>query len=1120
MATILIVDDHVLNRDFLQTLLSYAGYRSLEAGSGEQALALLEQETPDLIIADLLMPNMDGYELIARIQAVPANAAIPIIIYTATFHEHEAKIIARACGAGWVLPKPSSPQAILQTVQEALGRTALAGAPPLAIDAHRSTPALPVQAQPLAMEPLVSDDALVLTATSVGGNDNSQGIGISDGVVASLANLQTVGLRLTQLIELGIELAAERDPARLVDTSAKAACKICHAEYASVGILDAPGKVIAHLGTHGLSQARRARLSYPALHSGVLGSLLATGKPQRLARHDGDPVALGLPASHPAVHALLGVPVISSINTIGWLYLVNNDGREFNEIDERVATTIASQLAVAYESVALVGQLKREMGERQHAQRLLHRTLRARTVQSACNHVMVHAADEPTLLRDMCRSIVEAGKYKLASIAYAHPDGALRPMAQAGEGNAAFVDIPGRTADQLDHDYGWGGAYTALQLGIARIVPDILLDTTLRAWHSEAIQLGLRASLSLPMFEQDRAFGILTIYESEAHTFDDEEVVLFQELANDIAYGVIGLRTKIARADAERALRKSQGFSQATIDALAAHILVLDEAGTILMVNRSLCDFCGRDPTGENYLAVAESTGGPTERDATAFADGIRAVMQNQVAQFTLEYPGSALLGEHWFHGKITRFGDDEQLRIVVAHEEITERKNHESHIEYLATHDGLTGLANRALLSDRLAQAIRQARRDQGRVALMFLDLDRFKNVNDSLGHAVGDLLLVAVADRLGKLVRREDSLARLGGDEFVILLARVHDPQNVSNIAAKIIEAFNTPFLIDGRQMYVSTSIGATIFPDDSDDIQTLYRNADTAMYRAKEASGNTFHFYSKDMSVRAIERSNLEDAMRQAIKCNEFELYYQPKASIETGKIVGAEALLRWNHPTLGMVLPSHFIPLAEETGLIVPIGALALQFACAENKAWQDAGLPPMCISVNLSARQFRQPELVEMIATILRNTGLDAQYLELELTESLVMGNAELFIEKLQALKAMGVQLAIDDFGTGYSSLIYLKRFPIDTLKIDREFIRDIATDPDDAAITRAVISLGQSMNLNVIAEGVETEAQLHYLAEHGCNQIQGYYISEPMPAAQFRRFQSKNQQLLPRPGAA
>jgi diguanylate cyclase (GGDEF)-like protein len=591
-----------------------------------------------------------------------------------------------------------------------------------------------------------------------------------------------------------------------------------------------------------------------------------------------------------------------------------------------------------------------------------------------------------------------------------------------------------------------------------------------------------------------------------------------QQIPDDNASGPTIHAERMADAGGMQDVRESQRFSQATIDALSAHILVLDGSGTILMVNRALAEFSGRDPTGENYLAASDTAGGPMAEDAMAFAEGIRSVMRSEVAQYKLEYVNRMDQREHWFLGKVTRFGSDAEVRVVVAHEEITERKVFEAQIEYLATHDALTGLANRTLLSDRLTQAMRHARRRKTRLSLLFLDLDRFKDVNDSYGHTVGDALLQAVAARLSGIIRSADSLARLGGDVFVILLVDIGDPQNVAGVARKIIDAFANPFEIGEHVMYISASIGATVFPEDSeDDINLLFRNADTAMYRAKEASGNTFQFYSRDMSTRAIERSSLDSALRQAILREEFELYYQPKVSLHTGRIVGAEALLRWNHPDMGMVEPGRFIPLAEETGLIVPIGAWVLQRACLQNREWQEQGLPAMCISVNVSARQFQHSDLVAAVANVLNETGLAPCDLELELTESMMMENAAQAIDKLKVLKGMGVGLSIDDFGTGYSSLSYLKRFPIDTLKIDRAFIRDIATDPDDAAITRAVIALAHNLNLTVIAEGVETEEQLLFLSEHGCDEMQGYFFSRPVPAAEFTKMRNDGRGLPPLP---
>jgi EAL domain-containing protein (putative c-di-GMP-specific phosphodiesterase class I) len=351
--------------------------------------------------------------------------------------------------------------------------------------------------------------------------------------------------------------------------------------------------------------------------------------------------------------------------------------------------------------------------------------------------------------------------------------------------------------------------------------------------------------------------------------------------------------------------------------------------------------------------------------------------------------------------------------------------------------------------------------------------------------------------------VVREGDTVASQGGDEFILLLTGIHKPQDVTAVASKIFHAFAEPFVVQGHELFVTVSIGATLYPEDGDDMAALLRNADTAMYRAKEAHGNAFQFYSRDMSIRAMERAGLENALRRALDRKEFELFYQPKVDINSRRIIGAEALLRWNHPDMGMVSPTRFIPVAEEIGLIVPIGDWVLHTACAQNKAWQDAGLPPISVSVNLSARQFNQDGLVESVAGTLDKMGLDAKHLELELTESMVMNSAELFISKLHELENLGVQLSIDDFGTGYSSLSYLKRFPLHHLKIDQSFVRDIVTDADDAAITSTVISLGHSLNLKVIAEGVETEEQVAFLREHNCDEMQGYYFSKPLPAEEF-----------------
>ena len=429
---------------------------------------------------------------------------------------------------------------------------------------------------------------------------------------------------------------------------------------------------------------------------------------------------------------------------------------------------------------------------------------------------------------------------------------------------------------------------------------------------------------------------------------------------------------------------------------------------------------------------------------------------------------------------------------------DISARTVAEEQVQYLAYYDALTGLANRTLLRDRLTKALAGARRQKCKIALLFLDLDRFKDINDSLGHSAGDLLLQEVAKRLKTWAREQDTVARLGGDEFLIALTNVKDTPDAAVAAERLMDALTAEFLIQGHSLHVSCSIGISIFPEHGADCETLIKNADAAMYSAKAGGRNNFHFFTDDMNAQAVDRLTLEHSLRFALDRSELFLMYQPQMEIATGKVTGLEALLRWQHPELGLVPPDKFIRIAENSGLILPIGEWVLRTACSQARKWQDEGLPALTLAVNVSAVQFRQEGFCETIRRVLRETGLAPQYLELELTESLLLANADVTLSVIQELRAIGVTLAIDDFGTGYSSFAYLKQFWVSKLKIDRLFIRDVAVNPDDAAITTAIITMAKSLNLKVIAEGVENEAQMSFLRERHCDEIQGYYFSKPL----------------------
>jgi diguanylate cyclase (GGDEF)-like protein/PAS domain S-box-containing protein len=443
----------------------------------------------------------------------------------------------------------------------------------------------------------------------------------------------------------------------------------------------------------------------------------------------------------------------------------------------------------------------------------------------------------------------------------------------------------------------------------------------------------------------------------------------------------------------------------------------------------------------------------------------------------------------------------DEEIAFFVV--DVSQNKQAQEKLNHLAYHDALTDLPNQVLFKDRLKQAIAYSRRSDQMHAVLLLNLDRFKTINDSLGYTAGDRLLQSVAQRLTSCVRESDTVARFGSDEFAILLTQISRPQDAANAARAIKEVLDQAFIFDEQEVFISTSIGISLYPHDDRDTAGLLKNAGAALDRAKVEGGNRYEFYTAGGTTRALKQLVLESNLRGALERSEFVVQYQPQVTIPDFHLVGMEALVRWQHPSLGLLYPSEFVPLAEESGLIIALGEWVMRNACLQNKAWQDAGLAPMRLSVNFSARQFQQPAFINAVAEILRETNLDPRWLELEITESSIMKEPDQAIEKLHELKLMGIRVAVDDFGTGYSSLNYLKRFPIDTLKIDKTFVADVCKDPHDTAIVRAIITLGHALDLTVIAEGVETQEQLKYLSSLGCDVVQGFLFSKSLPAPVF-----------------
>jgi diguanylate cyclase (GGDEF)-like protein/PAS domain S-box-containing protein len=569
------------------------------------------------------------------------------------------------------------------------------------------------------------------------------------------------------------------------------------------------------------------------------------------------------------------------------------------------------------------------------------------------------------------------------------------------------------------------------------------------------------------------------------------------------------LRNVIERLKVERKLFALQARAQITLNSIGDAVVAVDMHGRVDYLNIAAEVMTGWERDDAKGRKVAEVLVLVDSDGITPVANPLEAVLQVGQAE---GLSGEVVLVDR--HGTCRRIEDsaapifdwDGQLvGAVMVFRDISDTVALTTQMKHLAQHDFLTNLPNRVLLNDRISQAIASARRSNTCPALLFLDLDKFKHINDSLGHAVGDRLLQAVAGRLLDCVRTSDTVSRHGGDEFVVLLANERRAQDAALTAEKILIAMSTPFLIDGHQLHTSTSIGISVFPLDGLDAAALIKNADTAMYHAKERGRNGYQFFRHDMNARAVERQLIESNLRRALERSEFVLHYQPKLDLASGAITGAEALLRWEHPEWGMVQPERFIHIAEECGLVIPLGRWVLREACAQAVRWRDSGVAPVSIAVNVSAMEFRHRDFFDEAIAIFEATGVDPSCLQLELTESVLMRDVAASAGLLAKFKAMGVQIAVDDFGTGYSSLSYLNEFPIDVLKIDQSFVRAIDGGCDgNGAIVSAVIGMGKSLRQRVIAEGIENATQLAFLKLHGCGEGQGYFFSEPVDAGRMR----------------
>lgn len=674
---------------------------------------------------------------------------------------------------------------------------------------------------------------------------------------------------------------------------------------------------------------------------------------------------------------------------------------------------------------------------------------------------------------------------------------------------ARLPDLPSHPIENPNNSY-LEALLSFETVRIDDLTSDTLLDATLR---ERLIAQGYISFVSCPIQLRSGKLGLLCCAHCHTlHSWSDNEVELLQSVANQLAVAIdqaelyeqtrVAAVTAMAQAEQLRQtlqeLQHTQALLQATLDSTADGILVIDQAVKIGSFNKRFVemwripdDIAASQDSNKALAFISEQLKDP---------DTFLSKVNNLYAQPNAESHDILAFKDGRIFERYSQpqYLDREIVGRVWSYRDVTERVRAEEKIRYQAMHDLLTGLPNRVLFNDRLSLALANAHRRQGLLAVMFMDLDRFKTINDTLGHDFGDQLLQAIAKRLKDCLRESDTVARWGGDEFTLLLPEVIDVKEAANIAQRILQALKPAFNLEGHQLHITNSIGIALYPDDGEVAETLLKNADAALYRAKEQGRNNYQLYTSTMNSKASELLLLENSLHNALERGEFVVYYQPQVNINRWEITRMEALLRWQHPTLGLASPHEFIPLAEENGLIVPIGEWVLRTACAQTKAWQDIGLQSLGVAVNLSARQFQQPNLVAMIAQVLDDTGLEPHFLELEITETAVMQDVDFSWTILNQLQQMGISIAMDDFGTGYSSLSYLKKFPLNIIKIDQSFISALAVDPCDRAIATAVIALGHGLNLSIVAEGVETKEQLECLRALQCEEIQGNFFSPPL----------------------
>ena len=876
------------------------------------------------------------------------------------------------------------------------------------------------------------------------------------------------------------------------------------------------------------------RTQKPCINDDILNS--AQGRPwQEAGRESG-------------VVACVALPLIKGGKSVGVLmFFIGKSWAADQEINA-LMVRIAENVSVALENLDRASEKVKTEEQKERLARMF-------AALSATNEAIMRAKSRAELFELVCEAAVHGAKFSSTTIALAEPNSEfLRVVASNGPNASEMRNQEFAITDSLPQGRGLtGSAFRTRQPCISN---DFLADERTRPWHEGARRNGVRSSAVMPLLNGNRAEGVLIFNSLERGTFTPELVELLQRLAENVAFTL----ENFDRADEKAKADEQKEWLTRMFAALSATNEAIMRAKTREELFQLVCDAAvngakftsttiGMVEPGNEFFRIAATAGPdalklknvrlavtaarPEGRGlcGTALRTGTPCVINdyeadprtspwhtshrgtNSGAALPLFSNGRAVGALLFLSDERNTFTPEfvELLQRLADNvsfaldnfDRADEKTKADERIEYLASHDSMTNLPNREMFNELLRHAIEAAHRHQRRFAVLFIDLDRFKVINDSLGHDAGDMLLVEIASRLHNALRSSDVVARLGGDEFVVILGETAESDDVERIARNLLSVLSQPLQLSGHECHTTASIGIAMYPSDGADVQTLTKNADMAMYLAKEDGKNGFRFFTKEVKTQSIERLTLEMALRRALERNQFALHYQPKVDMASGQITGVEALLRWTHPDLGVLPPTQFIPLAEETGLIVPIGRWVLKEACAQNMAWQRRGLRPGSMAVNLSPRQFVDEHLLQDIDEALAASGMSPVLLQLEVTESMVMRNVSRAVKVLDAIQSRGIRLAIDDFGTGYSSMSLMKQFPIDTIKIDRSFVRDLPKDSEDQAIAQAIISMGKALGMTVIAEGVETTEQEAFLRNHACDEMQGFLFSEPVPPQQL-----------------